>query len=412
MRILILGSSTINKGAEAMLRTVQAELSRRIPGAKFFIGDHRARQWHAEGVVKAGVPLAPVDVGSRFKQARTLTAHALRAPEGPRYWIRERGRLGYIDALADFVDAAVDVSGFLFSDQRGERTSERLVHVAEAFSRRGKPFVFLPQAWGPFEGQAVRELTRRACAGADLVFARDTTSRGHLEAILNSTANVEQAPDIAFLFQPATNGTELIAELGLDPDRPIAAFSPNMRVYERTGGEGENNHYCSTLVRVGRELMAGGAQLLLLPHEILPPKESRPDDRYLCRLLADALNCADVAAVTDDRTAEDLKAMIGECDLMLGSRFHALIAALSSGVPSVAIGWAHKYPELLGVFGMERLVFDHDDLTPEALVQAVMEVWDARARYRMEINERLPGVKVRSESVFERVAGLFHSSHA
>ena len=104
--------------------------------------------------------------------------------------------------------------------------------------------------------------------------------------------------------------------------------------------------------------------------------------------------------------------MIGECDLMLGSRFHALIAALSSGVPSVAIGWAHKYPELLGVFGMERLVVDHDDLTPEALVQAVMEVWDARARYRMEINERLPGVKVRSESVFERVAGLFHSSHA
>jgi len=411
MRILILGSSTINKGAEAMLRTVQAELSRRIPGAKFFIGDHRARQWHAEGVVKAGVPLAPVDLGSRFKQARTLTAHALHAQEGPRYWIRERGRLGYIDALADFVDAAVDVSGFLFSDQRGERTSERLVHVAEAFSRRGKPFVFLPQAWGPFEGQAVRELTRRACAGADLVFARDTTSREHLEAILKST-NVEQAPDIAFLFQPATNGPELIAELGLDPERPIAAISPNMRVYERTDGEGENNHYCSSLVRVGRELMAGGAQLLLLPHEILPPKESRPDDRYLCRLLADALNSADVAAVTDDRTAEELKAMIGACDLMLGSRFHALIAALSSGVPAVAIGWAHKYPELLGEFGMERLVFDHDALAPDALVHAVMQVWDARGDYRAEISKRLPNVKSRSAAVFKRVAALFHSSHS
>ena len=80
MRILILGSSVINKGGEAMLRAVQAELSRRIPGAEFYIGDHRARQWHAEGVVEAGVPLAPIRVGSRFDQARTLAGYAFTAP--------------------------------------------------------------------------------------------------------------------------------------------------------------------------------------------------------------------------------------------------------------------------------------------------------------------------------------------
>lgn len=100
--------------------------------------------------------------------------------------------------------------------------------------------------------------------------------------------------------------------------------------------------------------------------------------------------------------------MIGECDLMLGSRFHALIAALSSGVPSVAIGWAHKYPELLGEFGMEHLVFDHDALTPDALIKAVLDVWDSRADYRAEINERLPEVKERSALVFESTVSLLH----
>ena len=207
-------------------------------------------------------------------------------------------------------------------------------------------------------------------------------------------------------------GTNSSASSGWIRHSPIAAISPNMRVYERTDGEGEANHYCAALVRVGRELRARGAQLLIVPHEILPPGEERPDDRYLCGLLADMLAGPDVVAVTTDRTAEDLKAMIGACDLMLGSRFHALIAALSSGVPSVAVGWAHKYPELLGEFGMERLVFDHDALTPDALVQAVLDVWDARVAYRAEINERLPDVKARSASVFERVAALFHSSHS
>lgn len=394
-----------------MLHAVQAELSRRIPNPEFYIGDYRARQWYAEGIVGAGVPLAPVEMGNRFDQVRALAGHAFRTPEGPCYWVRERGRLSYIDALTDFVDAAVDVSGFLFSDQRGERAAEYLVHLSELFARRGKPFAYLPQAWGPFQGPVVQELTRRACASANLVYARDTISREHLEAVLDSTTNIEQAPDIAFLFQSAPNGDELIRELGLDPSQPIAAISPNMRVYERTDGEGEANHYCAALVRVGRELQVRGAQLLLVPHEIMPPHKDRLDDRYLCGLLAGILDSAEVAAVTVDRKAEDLKAMIGVCDIMLGSRFHALIAALSSGVPAVAVGWAHKYPELLGEFGMEHLVFDHDSLTPEALEEAVINVWEARTDVRAEIERLLPEVKARSASVFDQVATLFDSIH-
>ena len=409
MRILILGSSVINKGAEAMLRTVQAELTRRIPGAEFYIGDHRARQWHAEGVVEAGVPLAPVRIKGKVAQALTLAGHGLRAPEGVRYWVRDRNRLSYISALVDFVDAAVDVSGFLFSDQRGERASEKLVPVVEMIARRGKPFAFLPQAWGPFEGSVVRELTRRACASANLVFARDTTSRNYLGSILDNDSNVEQAPDIAFLFEPASNGSDLICALGLDPDRPIVVISPNMRVYERTEGEGPLNHYCSSLVGVGSRLMERGAQLLLAPHEIAPDSMARRDDRYLCGLLFEMLGSDGVAAITENRTAEDLKAIIASCDLMLGSRFHALIAALSSGVPAVAIGWSHKYPELLGEFGMECLVFHHSSLAPDELELAVLDVWNSRDEYRTRLNNRLPNVKERATHVFDRVGQLLRN---
>lgn len=52
---------------------------------------------------------------------------------------------------------------------------------------------------------------------------------------------------------------------------------------------------------------------------------------------------------------------------------------------------------------MGRLVFDHDALAPDALINAVLEVWDARVDYRLEIQRRLPDVKARSASVFDRV---------
>lgn len=400
MRILILGSNAVNKGAEAMLRTVMAELSSRIHGASFYIGDRRARQWHPEGVHALGIPYAPVEIKRAVPRAGHLLVHGIASPEGLRHWIGNRGQLGYIDALVDQVDLAVDVSGFLFSDQRG-KAGKRLVPIVEMFARRGKPFVFLPQAWGPFEKPAVRELAKRAVSASTLTFARDDVSRTYL-ASLGEGERVEQAPDIAFLFQPDPNGSKLVADLGIDPDRPLVAISPNMRVYERTGGEGLENTYGRALIHIGRRFLSQGVQVLLVPHEILPPSEERYDDRYLCGLIADALDSEHVGAVTTDRSAEEIKAMISACDLMLGSRFHALIAALSSGVPTVAVGWAHKYPELLGEFGLERYVLNHDTLTADDLETAVFEVWNDRATIRESIAATLPGVKARSSRAFDR----------
>ena len=406
MRVLILGSSTINKGAEAMLRTVQAELGDRLPGAEFVVGDQRVRQWHPEQMALAGVPVATPPSQGRLVRHLRLVRYALGAPEGASFWMqgKNRNRHHYIDALAGAVDAAVDVSGFLFSDQRGPEVSAKHASIVEIFRKRGKPFVFLPQAWGPFEKAEIREYARRAASNASLVFARDAQSYEHLTQALGSEgADVQQAPDIAFLFRPAASGAALLTDLGLDPDSPIAAIAPNLRVYERTAGAGRENVYVRMLTRISHDLREQGAQILLMPHELIPRDNGR-DDRYVCELIAEALNGAGVAAVMEDRRAEDLKAMLSRCDILVGSRFHALIAALSSGVPAVAVGWAHKYPELFREFDLERLVLDHDTLTEDALVETVHGVWEDRASIRKQITDRLPQIKARSSAVFDLVA--------
>ncbi len=53
-----------------------------------------------------------------------------------------------------------------------------------------------------------------------------------------------------------------------------------------------------------------------------------------------------------------LKKMISEASLIVGSRYHALVAALSCGVPCVAVGWSHKYGELLADFGCSDHLFN------------------------------------------------------
>jgi colanic acid/amylovoran biosynthesis protein len=52
-----------------------------------------------------------------------------------------------------------------------------------------------------------------------------------------------------------------------------------------------------------------------------------------------------------------LKRYLGTALFVVGSRFHALVSALSQGVPVLAVGWSHKYEALLSDYQQtERLL--------------------------------------------------------
>jgi colanic acid/amylovoran biosynthesis protein len=287
-----------------------------------------------------------------------------------------------LEAAGPF-DAFVDISGFAYGDTWGAGPALSVLPLVRRAREHLLPVVFLPQAWGGFSRPRVRDAVLALTGGErTLVFSRDPRSTSHLEAAGVQPGAIATRSDVVFAFEGGTQerGAELLAVMGCRPERPIVAVTPNMRIYERSRGEGAENAYVQTLVALVRHCVdEHDAEVALLPFECAPVDRGT-DDRRLCAMVRSEAR-RDEACHTSSAyiSAADARAMTGRCEYMIGSRYHSLVFALSQGVPCTALSWSHKYAQLMELFGVPEDCVGHNQARDTAdLVDAFEAGWARR----------------------------------
>ena len=273
------------------------------------------------------------------------------------------------------------------------------------------PVVFMPQAWGPFATPGLAPSVRAMDQSARCRFyARDEESFGYLSgAVGPGSISSEISPDVAFTFRSSSSKrvSEILQGVGWRRERPLVAIAPNTRAYSRTRGTGLENEHLSGLMRAAHVAIHElGADVLLQANEIRTDA-SRADDRHLCRLLHSALGRPERCFFHPGYlSAEDSAGLIGACELLLGSRFHSLVFGLSQGVACVAVGWSHKYRELLKPFGLQDMVVDVYALSQADTADLLRKAWAGRAAARRRILPIVDGYRHKNARLFDEVAAL------
>jgi polysaccharide pyruvyl transferase WcaK-like protein len=377
--VLIDGGGFGNKGAEAMLLVVVTALRSRNPATRIYV---RIRPHQFADARRHG--LIPVsNVTPRNPVVRLLK--------------KFRTALLYFSC-----QVRIDIGGYQFGDSWGVGTAQGAARLCAHFRRAGKRTVFMPQAWGPFTLPGLTTAIRSILDACDCAYVRDRTSLAAVEAVVGRDhPHVRQALDIAWHFKiPSLEiGRRLITSTGLqDPGaRKTVCLTPNLRVYERAEGTGQNNAYIQTLVRLIEHICARGDRQVVLMGHALVDETQKPadptDDRTLCRLIMQALPAGRPVAHLDRYlSAEEIKSTIGNCHQLVSSRYHALIAAFSQAIPAAAIGWSHKYDELMQDVALPANILRTDtgweDLARQA--DAFMDARDAQAAHLQNV---LPAIR-------------------
>jgi polysaccharide pyruvyl transferase WcaK-like protein len=236
------------------------------------------------------------------------------------------------------IDALVDISGYRLGDAWGKENLEWMAFLTGECHKAGKPVVLLPQMFGPFQKPGSAEWFRRILENADLVFARERISLEHAKSVGGRHDHIHLAPDITIFADPRGLSDTPLCE------RRYACVIPNMRIMDKSGDEW-GKVYIDRLESACRTLLATDLTVYILLHD------QWGDDAKLASELLKRLRDDRVQLYSEEDPLR-AKAFIAGARLLVGSRFHALVGALATGVPVVALGWAHKYDMLLEEFGV------------------------------------------------------------
>ena len=121
MRFLVVGGGFRNKGAEAMLRTVQAEFAKRLPDSEFILWGCSSGDV-AYALSCGFLPVSDPTERSRLQLVFWLASRMLHNPSALRDVVRPKKllagqRVAGMLEMAGPVDAVLDVSGFAYGDQ-------------------------------------------------------------------------------------------------------------------------------------------------------------------------------------------------------------------------------------------------------------------------------------------------------
>lgn len=414
------GTVSGNRGAEAMLETLIGRIREARPDAKFNVFSYYPERDNE----LVGDPAIAV------LSARPGALVFIHLPAA--LWVWCWGKLGlrWPDRLLPREMAALrgsavllDIAGISFSDGREIFLPFNILSIWPAILA-GVPVVKCAQAVGPFKGALNGLLAGTFLHRCRFIFGRGPETVSHLADLGLSGPLCGEAPDLAFLHEPdyalaqenETDNQQLLERLNRakKEGRSIVCVNPSSLVHVRCQKNAVD--YVSILATLSRTLISRGYAIVLLPMATRSANGDKPrnNDIAVIRSIASSLSGGteqDFLFYADwDMNYAAIKSCMAVADCAVVSRFHGLVTALALGLPVLALGWGHKYRELLAHFGLEEWSLDSGDAAAATLEKRTLALIDNGEQIRKTIANALPDIKRGAGKQLEAILSILNEA--
>jgi colanic acid/amylovoran biosynthesis protein len=422
-RVCILGASlqTGNMGVSALAASLVKLIQEVHPEAEisFFLG---SRTTEPQKLILAGRPVEIGVINYRMSPKAKLREHlawlilaaSLYRMAPLASWkesiLRSNRRL---DALkrADFVG---NISGGdSFSDIYGLRGFITGCAVSLIVILLGNKLHLLPQTYGPYKSKISQYLARAIMERSGVILARDRESLTVVQRMLERNVTgrtIKFCPDVAFALEAAEPDMKAIRPpLDGKDRRNLVGLNINGLLYN--GGYTRDNmfglalDYRRLVHDVARKLLEQtDCSILFIPHTFAP-EGAVESDPQACREVFDSLKefAGRIHMLHGEHDQHAVKGIIGLCSFFIGSRMHACIAALSQGIPTVAVAYSKKFMGVFDSAGMGHMVVDARDTNMADAEDRILSLYRESGHIRQDLIHQVESLRTLLSETFRAI---------
>ena len=402
-----------NRGAESMLVTVIGQLRENFPDSHFNVFSYypvKDRELITDDriTILSGKPLS---LAVRHFIGALIGALCKKVGSNV-----PKGKFFKIARALAASDMLLDIGGITFSDGREKYLPFNILSIWPAMLL-GVPVVKLAQAVGPFNNPLNHFLAKIFLFHCAHIFARGEKTAEFLQKFDYPAEKFDTVADIAFLYQQeyslSTENEDRVSSLILRMEavrkqgKKVILFSPSILVENESHKQGLD--YAGRILDVVRTLGSDGCHYVFMPNATRQGSEKAHNNDLLT--LARMKTAWEVAQVEEGLIADadwvdydinttSIRRIISQADVLVTSRYHAMISGLALEIPTVVIGWGHKYRETMAYFGLEEYSLDfgkrQDDLT-----SIIIKILRVTEEVKGKIQKNLPQVRLLSKKQFD-----------
>lgn len=293
-------------------------------------------------------------------------------------------------------DIVVNSGGDHLSGEYGFGTAGNFINLSYCILL-GKPVILYGESLGYFKNSLLNNIAKFILNKTKLILVRDEISYEYISSNKINNPKVYITADPAFLLTPVPKSTVKILlsnENVNELRRPLIGINTSGLISKFMAGDSQNSEaeFVHIITKAIDNLIENlDATVILIPHVY----SKTNDDRIVNEKVYETVKNKDrVNIIKNEYSPEELKGIIGMCDLFIGARMHTTIASASMLVPTVGIAYSHKMYGIIGkMLGQEEYIIDIKNLNYDDFISIIYKAWNSRDVIKRDLEIKIPHVK-------------------
>lgn len=261
----------------------------------------------------------------------------------------------------------------------------------------GKPVVIYSQSLGPFRGVISKILAKFFLNKADLITLREEISLRYLQMIGVNKLSIFITADSAFLLQPILpqKSKELLMKEGINLQKTHVGITLRHWIFPNSiNPEAKFKAYITEISKIVDFLIEKlNSTVIFFPQVMVPNSEFEDDKIVAQEVFKGVTHKESFKILVKDYAPEELKGMIGQMDLFIGTRMHSNIFSTSMCVPTVAIGYRHKTEGIMKTLGLEEYVCNINNLKFKDVSKKIKEAWINKEKIKENLKTEIKNMR-------------------